>query len=157
MLLLFASLIMLILKLIHWLAIPSRLTEQMLSLSNVKALSTSPLLKILVILVKWQKFQKSWKKKPENWLKLHNTSYADVQAQNLVFADIPLHLSMALYHKKRSVIHALARVDTNDDRPDVDQQQLQYIVAWKHVWTRWGNVVKRTPSQNIESPHQNLW
>ena len=34
-----------------------------------------------------------------------------------------------LLQKKRSVIHALARVDTNGDRPDVDQHQLQYIVA----------------------------
>ena len=47
----------------------------------------------------------------------------EVQAQNLMFVDIPLHVSMALYHKKpRSVIHTLARVDSNGDRPNVDQQ-----------------------------------
>ena len=77
--------------------------------------------------------------------------------------ELPVHkyaalpIDGSLRQKKQSVIHALPRVGSNCDRPDMDQKQVPVYSGWKHVCTRWGNEVKRTNSQHIQSPNQNLW
>ena len=72
----------------------------------------------MVILVKKEKFLKSWKKKPENWPKLHKQG-ASPETPVSRYTAPPIDGSLP--QKKRSVIHALARVDSNGDQPDVDQ------------------------------------
>ena len=59
----------------------------------------------------------------------------------------------SLTQKKRSVIHALARVDSNGDRPDVDQQQFPAYSGMQACLNQAGERSKSVLPVNISRAH----
>ena len=102
-------------------AIPNRLIKQMLCLSNIKALSISPPLKNGHSGKKGE-ISKKLKEKAGELTKV--TQYIisrGASPETPVSRYTAPPIDGSLPQKKRSVIHALARVDSNGDQPDVDQ------------------------------------